>query len=228
MKKSITFLITIALASTLHAQILTLQGGPSISKLNWELERFMTPTTIHDKTLVGYSVFAGMDYFDRTYFNISSNIGLIRKGGMHDVSLSEQSETDKLTLSYLSVNTTADFKYPVAKIYYPFVSIGPRLDYLAKHSQHFDIVESVNGFNAVSVGMILGAGVKVNTGNFQFGLRADYYLNFNPVADWENQSPDSSGKITGQTFTVSLSIGYKLNKGIGIFTPVVDRIRNGL
>ncbi|MDR2907443.1 MAG: hypothetical protein LBU91_05595 [Bacteroidales bacterium] len=210
MKKHISFLSALILASAVHAQTLILQGGTSVSKLNWNLERISTPNAIHDKALNGHAIFAGIDYLDKPYFNLSSHIGLIRKGGLHDVPFSEQTTADKLTLDYASVNTTINLKYPIDKTYIPFVSIGPRLDYLVGHSEHFDVIADLNELQQVSVGLLLGAGIKMNVKNVQLGLRADYYLNFKPIADWRNQNPGNGGHIRVNTFGVSLSVGYKL------------------
>jgi hypothetical protein len=208
MKKNIILIITLTLASAVHAQTINLQGGTSISKLNWDLESINSTSPKYDKALVAYSIFAGMDYFDKPYYNLSSNIGMIRKGGAHN--LYAQTALDKLTLDYLSVNTTIDIKYPVAQKYIPFISIGPRLDFLVNHSQHFDIVKDANELKPISIGMLLGAGIKTNIKDFQLGLRADYYLNFNPIADWRTPTSNNGGHITGNTFAISLSVGYKL------------------
>jgi hypothetical protein len=207
--KNIILFIALTLASALNAQTLSVQGGTSISKLSWDLENISTPNKIYDKALVGYSIFAGIDYFDKTYFNLSSNIGMIRKGGTHKAW--GQTSLDKLTLDYLSANTTIDFKYRRHKAYFPFVSIGPRLDYMVGHSQHFDLVDEANELNKLSAGLLLGAGVKVNLSDFQLGLRADYYLNFNPVADWRALTPNNGGQIKVSTFAISLSVGYRLS-----------------
>jgi hypothetical protein len=131
---------------------------------------------------------------------------MLRKGGKSDIQLYDQNgvpmgETLTSTLDYVSVNTTIDFKYPIQEKIFPFVSIGPRFDYLLNTSKNFGEVD--NELRNTSIGLLLGGGVKYEISNFQFGLRADYYVNFVKIASW-------SAEISVNTFAINLSVGYKL------------------
>jgi hypothetical protein len=205
-----------------NAQIVKIQGGTSISSLNWQDKVSsiyqMPAPSYYDDNLIGYSIYAGIDYLDKKYFNLSSNIGLIRKGGKRDIQRyndhynpSTGIDTQKPALDYLSINTTIDFKYPVRETIAPFISFGPRFDYLFSSSEHFDTFEEVGVLKKTSLGLILGGGVKYDVSKLQFGLRADYYLDFKKVADWSAEDfPGNGGQISAKTFTISLSIGYRL------------------
>ena len=225
MKKSIILSIALTTALSVNAQTLKIQGGTAISKLDWQLDRINSTTSLYDQNLVGHSIFAGIDYFKvedlygREYFNLSSNIGMIRKGGMHEIVFSDENGltgetlTDKLTLDYLSINTTLVLKWPInfSETVFPFVSFGPRFDYLLSHSKHFDLLQEMDELKPFSTGLILGGGIKFNIGeSLQIGLRADYYYNFNDIADWRNRNTGNGGRISVNTFTIWLSVGYRL------------------
>jgi len=212
MKKIFILLIGLAVAVFANGQTIKVQGGISISKMNWEVPIGSVPT-IFDKTFIGYSIYAGVDYLDKEYFNLSSNIGMIRKGGKDDeVYFYEKPDVfigsiNKLTLDYLSINTTFDVKYPIKEKVSPFISVGPRLDFVLKRSIIFDKMEELRN---ISVGLLLGAGVKYDISNFQIGLRADYYLDFIKPAKFFDTNDKLYGRISLNTFTVNLTVGYRI------------------
>lgn len=114
MKKTGLLLIGLTFAILLNGQTFKIQGGTSISTLDWQLKG-INVDPFYNETLIGYSVFAGVDYFDKQYFNLSSNIGMIRKGGKDEIQLTfadgdltGETFTEKPTLDYLSINTTID------------------------------------------------------------------------------------------------------------------------
>ncbi len=216
MKKIALLLIGLTFAILTNGQTLKIQGGTSFSKLDWQLKGLKIDP-FYNETLIGYSFFAGLDYLDKQYFNLSSNIGVIRKGGKDKIEISDQdgeftgqTTTEKPTLDYLSVNTMLDLKYTIKEKVSPFVSFGPRMDYLIRSSKHFDDIEKIDELNSTSIGLILGGGLKYNISNLQFGLRADYYLDFTNVANWTIENSVNSGEINVNTYTINLTMGYKL------------------
>jgi hypothetical protein len=84
-------------------------------------------------------------------FNVSSNIGFLRKGGKDSFILRNETEEQvgeiivKAKLDYLSVNTTFDLKFPIKDRIFPFISIGPRFDYLISCSHEFYQLNQING-----------------------------------------------------------------------------------
>jgi len=216
MKKTGLLLIGLTFAILLNGQTIKIQGGTSISTLDWKLKG-INVDPFYNETLIGYSVFAGLDYFDKQYFNLSSNIGMIRKGGKDEIVLTDQSGeltgqtiTEKPTLDYLSINTMIDLKYRIKETVSPFISFGPRFDYLVSSSKQFDSLEDIDELKSTSFGLILGGGLKYDISNLQFGLRADYYLDFTKVADWTIENTGNGGEVTVNTFTINLTIGYRL------------------
>ena len=216
MKKIGLFLIGLLISISTFGQIIKIQSGTSFSKLDWRVKG-INVDPFYDETLIGYSFFAGIDYFDNQFYNLSSNIGMIRKGGKSEVQLIDrygeligQTITAKPSLDYLSINTTIDLKYRIKEMFSPFVSLGPRFDYLFSNSKHFDGLEELDELKISSIGLILGGGLKYDISNIQFGLRADYYLDFTKIADWTIQNTGKGGEVTVNTFTINLTFGYRL------------------
>jgi hypothetical protein len=214
MKKAGLLFMGLMMAILANGQIIKVQGGTSISRLDWNLKGITVPTAYRE-SLIGYSLFAGIDYFDKQYVNFSSNVGLVRKGGKDEVPLTSidgipyLNLTTKPTLDYFSVNTMIDLKYRIKETT-PFISFGPRYDYLIKHSMHFDQLKEVTEINRNTFGLIFGGGLKYDYFNFQFGLRADYYLDFNKIAEWTIESNGVTGEVSAKTYTINLTIGYRL------------------
>lgn len=216
MKKTGLLLIGLTIAILSNGQTIKIQGGTSFSKLDWQMKGMFT-NSLYNETMIGYSIFAGLDYLDKQYYNLSTNIGMIRKGGQDEFALIDQNGeltgqtiTEKSTLDYLSINTMVELKYRIKEMVTPFISFGPRFDYLVCHSSHFDNLEDFDELKSISVGLILGGGLKYDISNLQFGLRADYYLDFTKVADWSIENTGNSGEVTVNTFTLNLTIGYRL------------------
>jgi hypothetical protein len=218
MKRIGLLLIVLTIAVFANGQIVKIQGGTSISKLDWQFKGINVDSP-WDETLIGYSIFAGIDYLDKSYFNLSSNIGMIRKGGQGAIPLMDYggklilNYTDKPTLDYLSLNTTIDFKYQIREAITPFIGFGPRFDYLLNNSRHFDELKKLGEFNDISFGLILGGGLKYDISDFQFGFRVDYYFDFKnckTIAEWTIEETGMGGKVSVNTFMLNLSIGYRL------------------
>jgi len=213
--KHLTLLVFGLLLSTLiFGQTLKIQTGTTLSKLDWKIGNLdLAP---YNETLIGYSVFAGMDYIENKYFNLSSNLGVLRKGGRGTITFTTEigepidDKTEKAKLDYFTVNTTLDIKYPIKDKIFPYISFGPRFDYLTSYSKEFDGLKEIGALKKYNFGLILGGGIKYELSKIQIGLRADYYLNFDKVADWPAQPGNLGGEVNDKTMTLNLIIGYKL------------------
>lgn len=208
-------LLFIALLSMQLAfgQVLHVQFGPTISNLEWSVEniRRIGP----DEHLTGRSAFIGLDYLNSRYFNLSTNIGYLQKGDRSEIAyLQEGGETlefpmMKALFEYFSANTLAEVKLPIRHRFIPYISFGPRMDYLYSYSKDFSFIEEMNELPRYSYGMNVGGGIKLNFRRLQIGARSDYYLNVRKMADWLSNSNDP-GWIDDQTYLVNLTVGYKL------------------
>ena len=167
----------------------------------------------YHKTSVGYSIFAGLEYYNKKYYNFSTNIGFIRKGGKGQAIFTDHNgdpmgETSiGIGLHYISINTTIDFKYPIRNGIIPFITIGPRFDYLLFYRNEFlDSYEKYGILEKQNLGFNGGCGLKFDFNKIRLGMRTDYYFNFKKIID-----NTEMGVIEDRTFTLNFSIGFKLN-----------------
>ncbi len=203
------FISVISIGQNAH-----IEGGVSFSNLKWEIP--YARQHVLDEQIVGYSVFVGLDYLDRKFFNLSSNIGMVRKGAKYIVFMDDVygpvngTYLSVYNLDYISLNTTFDLKLPVAGIFFPFISVGPRIDYKYDFAKAPVFIENKYDVKKFSYGLLSGAGFKFRLKDFIYGIRGDYYMNFSKIADDEPSGTLWGGTINDQTFTLQLFIGKKL------------------
>ena len=204
-----------------HSQTIFLKFGPSFSKLTWS--ETTNNTKPDEKGIIGFNVIGGVNYLNFKYFNLSSGIGFIRKGGIEHWFISGNDptyRTDTAKLNFLTINTTFNLKVPIIKIIEPFIFVGPRLDYLFSYSENEVFIKDYDDakkLNKVIYGILLGGGINFRVKRFQLGIDFDYYLNINKLIDYHltYYTNDSVGwreltnKIYDNTFTVNAMIGYK-------------------
>jgi hypothetical protein len=204
MKRLTVLSIGLLVVSFSFGQIITLQAGKSFSSLDWDIGLSAIDKT--NKTLVGYSYFVGVDYLDKTYFNLSSNFGIIKKGGRVTKTVVNASgsrlydESISSALDFVSFNTSLILKYSFYHLI-PFLSVGPRFDYL---------MNDYGEYNKSNYGLILGGGLKYELQKMLLGVRADYYLNFNDIADLSAGSTNMGKSLNCKTIAVNLTIGYRI------------------
>lgn len=214
MKRIGISLLLFLFAAFAQAQTFNIQAGTSVSKLNWELSTLSTKS-IYNKTLLSYSVLVGVNYIDKKYFNLSTNMGVLKRGGKADRYMNDKDgkligepTREKPALDYFTFNTTIDLKYPLNDKLVSFVSFGPRVDYLLNSSNHFNILSNMNELEDVLVGALIGGGVRYTKSNMQYGLRVDYYADLTNPAEWT--VGNASGKVSLNTLTVNCTVGYRL------------------
>ena len=161
----------------------------------------------------------GMNYLNRKFYNITSNFGFLQKGTIGQISdinggkyqNANTSTTDiqKPKLDYFSFNTVIDIKYPLTNKISPFVSVGPRVDYLLNFSRDFEWLNNKNSLMDISYGLILGIGIKYELSKIELGMRADYYLNFNNVAEWTPEDGNTGIVVKDNTFTINFLVILK-------------------
>jgi hypothetical protein len=189
------------------AQMLNLQFGASFSKLDSKIGK--ATTTFLDQTRIDPSVFIGMEYLESKYWSISSNLGYVHKGGKEPwfnvnsagnvISTSTASEV----FNYLSVNTLFNLKYPIKERWTPYVSVGPRIDFLINHDHTFHYFDNPGYLQKESYGVVAAVGIRYTFSTFLLGVRAEHLYNFNHLA--------SDGLETNNTNTsiISLTIGSR-------------------
>lgn len=196
----------------MKGQVLKIQVGISNSSLDWELGN--NSLKIYDEKIKGHCLFIGLDYLEKKYFNLSSNIGFIRKGGrgfrfyVDPFGMPLIGTKEKATIDYLSFINIVDIKYPIKEKIIPYLSIGPRVDYMISSNNNFKNTTTNYTMNKFSFGLNLCVGIKYQFSRFQIGVRGDYLVNFNKISSSNN---NISQEIKDNTFLVNTVIGIKLH-----------------
>jgi hypothetical protein len=196
-----------------YGQIIRIQAGPTVSNLDWSVENIIPRG--ENQVLVGNSVFLGYDYLPSRHFNLSSNIGYLRKGDISEITyINDEGQAFelpslKVVFDYFSLNTQAEVNFPFKKRIIPFISAGPRIEYLYSYTKDFSFIEELDDLPTFYYGLNLGGGIKYDLPRWQVGLRSEYYVNLTNIAEWVS-SDVGKGWINDQTFLINLSVGYKL------------------
>ncbi|WP_162428776.1 outer membrane beta-barrel protein [Pontibacter pudoricolor] len=224
MKHILLILFGCLISNFTFGQILKIQTGVSVSSLHARSERQGNVLTKQYDPLIGHSLFVGLDYLIKKHYSLSSNIGFVRKGSKEEYQHADETgklvdATRKETLNYLSMNTVLDLKYPIRENITPYVSVGPRVDFLLDDDYGSEFLIS-DGFrksdflNSYNYGLLLGGGVTYNFSKFNIGLRGDYYLNAKDVVNSPERATSSgyysSYDVKDKTFTVNMVFGVKL------------------
>lgn len=210
--KSILVVILLVQSFVGASQVINIKSGVSVSNLNW----IAGPIgAIYKEKLLGYSLFAGVDYFNHDFYNLSFNAGVLRKGGSDEFFYTDEegniigSHKVKAYLDYVSLNCLFEVKYPLNNIL-PYVSLGPHYDFTFSHSNEIKVIEEVDGLNKFAFGVLCGGGLKYDLTKLQLGIGALYMLDVTKIGEWTIESTGYKGEVTDNTFTVHVSIGYKL------------------
>lgn len=211
-KKSLLLIIAFLGIHSTYGQVIRLQGGPSVSNLEWSVEniRRLGP----DEIFIGKSAFIGLDYLNSRYFNLSTNIGYLQKGDRSDIAYINDEEVMvfrglEAVFDFFSLNTLAEFKLPIKQQFIPYISLGPRIEYLQAYTKDFSFIEQMDELPNYAYGFNLGAGFRLDFRRLQVGIRTDYYLKTAKMAEWDSDGEEKEW-IDDTTFLVNLTIGYKL------------------
>ena len=208
--------VLLSIAAMGKAQVVTLENGVGITSLR-------TGDFSTDK-VYPYHISLGYQYLDKGWFNLSSNIGYLRKGGQVKIdynSIFGESSGNvilKSKLNYLTINTTFDIKKTSTDGYTFFVGVGPRIDFKLKatdesyadwddlNHDYPNQKSTIKGLHPLQFGLKCVGGIRKDFGNVQLGVNIAYLPTFTRVI---------SGGAHDRTFTFGLSLGYKLggNKG---------------
>lgn len=199
--------LILCLSSAAKAQVVKVEGGIALSSLVNEGE------DMYDKSLFSFQMSVGLDYLDGGWYELSSNLGYLRKGGGFDMLVSMdpgfmRNGNVKFTLDYLTLNTTFRLKTASFSGWNIYVGVGPRIDVNVKRRISTDMLDvllqdltppSVNRF---IVGLKCEAGANYSFDRYMLGLNVSYLPSFiKPAQDFIAHD---------QTFTVGISLGYRL------------------
>lgn len=203
MKKTVFILLFVLMAQMGISQILKVENGISISSLNKDFDHKIRP----------YQFMMDVEYCDKGWFNISSGIGKLTKGGSRGIPITtEDGYTSygniNLYVDYLTLNSTFDVKY-VKNKFVLYLGAGPRIDIKLKTRYTHSIDELSPLADGGTVNLIYGinciCGVRYLINRVQLGLNAGYLSSFNEMYTGLDKK-----KVSDKTFTVGVSVGYKL------------------
>jgi len=221
-KTRILLFSLILIGTTINGQTIYIKIGPSFSKLIWN--NSIVHDQVFDKSIVGFNATAGINYLKFKYFNLSSGVGYIQKGGskatMGCVSSGNNYEIARNTirLNFLTINTDFNLKIPIKELIEPYIFVGPRIDYLFSYSEQEDFIkhfDEAGELNKVSYGIIFGGGIKLKVKRIQLGLVFDYYLTINKLVNYSITVSTATGmqevtnKLFDNTFTINALFSYK-------------------
>lgn len=182
MKKFI-FLIPLVLCSYIsEAQLFfNIQAGVSTSSLD---NRLSNGQKIINERFTGTSLQAGFQFIKKNRLAFNANLGLIQKGGSEFIQRTDPAGNDgsksrsNFAFTYATVNAQIDYSFLMKSKINPFLSAGPRIDYLVSTSNN---LLKPDEYNRISPGLITGAGIKVKIKKSYIGARADYWINFSKI-----------------------------------------------
>ena len=193
----------------LNAQNLKINSGLSLSSLNFKIGEF----NFYDSRIKSFYPSLGIDYFEHKYFSISSEIGLIEKGGkesnilLTSVGGETQQHIDLFEKwNFLHFNTTFRINYPFNN-FHLYAGFGPKFDILLG-SNSFDNISFENfRINRYSFGFKPEIGFNsILTNKISMGFNLSYLIDIGDFAKNELFT------ITNNTWMMTLSLRYSLAK----------------
>jgi len=180
------------------AQVIKIENGFAIANLKLKNIKF------NDRSFLPYQMSVGLDYMDKGWFMLSSNVGYLRKGcSMKGVDIDPNVKV-KMKFDYLTANTTFRVKTPSLENVTAYAGVGPRLDVFLKGSAQVEDLrdEKLHGIRNFQIGLKTEVGLNYDIQRIQLGLNFSYLPTFNSVFE--------RGEVKDRTFTFGLSVGYIL------------------
>lgn len=150
-----------------------------------------------------YSVLLGIEYLDRRWLYLSSEIGYIKLGGQEGGTLNGVPLRGKQTWDYTQINTSIRLRATVSKTEF-YLGAGPYLNMLLGSGDFHDSFYDGYSVPGTNWGCKAEIGINENINRFRAGLNCTYLVPFSPVF----KSPYVS--MDPKSITVYLSIGYRL------------------
>ena len=150
----------------------------------------------------------GAEYLDRDWFHLSSNVGVVRKGGKDDLRISMDEVADwSLRGTFFTLNTLFDVKKVSYDGYTFYAGAGPVLNIKMGKSEKISSKshdESLGmDFNPVHLGVRCELGVKKDFKRTALGLVASYQT---ALTSYVKNLSD----LRDRTFTLGLTLDFML------------------
>ena len=210
MKKNLLIIILLINTIILNAQIIdriSFNYGITSSDLEWEIKdpSFPTLNELDNRKINGFYSGIDIDYLKSKFFTLSTGIGFYQKGTKYNWA----NLPSKLDLSYLTFDTKIKVKYDFNN-FTPYLTIGPRIDYLLKYSSAFDDFDRLGMMNKINYGLRYGLGIQYNFGKIILGLAWKNDVSFNSIVDNNGEYMNPPFTIKDKTMFFNLDFGIKM------------------
>ncbi len=204
MKRIILLAATIVTSLALSAQVLKLDVGTSFAYMQDD-----TPMHNFSKTLIGNSLTLGVDWMEKNWFYLSSEIGYLTSGGVDRIDIMEGSglpldEIDwRLQRHNIHLNTTFRAKWGYKK-FHAYLGVGPKMDIPVEVTtdQYSDEDDISFLKHEVMFGLKAEVGVAYTFNDVRVGLNAAYLPDLTRQTSYLNQT------TRNDIFKLSVSVGY--------------------
>ena len=184
---------------SISAQYLKIDNGIILSSFSNEDD-----LAILDTRVVNYIGSIGLDYLEKEWFSLSSQIGYVRIGG--------EQEVDNVTpeigeiieqKSYIHFNTTFRPRLEMEDVSF-FVGIGPTLDILMGSNDAESPFFTGYRYNNTRIGGKAEIGILHTKNKFRLGVIGGYLRDFSPTTETEFIS------LFNHAFTATITAGYRI------------------
>lgn len=195
MQKCILLFLFLVASITAQSQVVKLSNGIAFSSINSEKREIL------DDRVKLYSFMLGLDYYDKKYYNLSSEIGFQSKGGREKI-ITGEFINEKW--SYIHMNTTMRIKYPINSVQI-YCGVGPFLDVLIDSNQFESELYNNYEMNKLVFGLKPEIGFNQNLSKHMVaGLNCSYCVNLTSAGG------SNYDKIKNNVFSLMIVLAYKL------------------
>lgn len=194
--------VLLLISVSVEAQVsrVKMEGGVGFSSMHG--------VDLFNETVHPFYFTVGAEYLDRSWFHLSSNVGVVRKGGKDDLRISMDEEADwSLMGTFLTLNTLFDVKKVSYDGYTFYAGAGPvvniKVGRSEKISSKLHDVSTGFDFNPVHLGVRCELGVKKDFKRTALGLVASYQT---ALTSYVKNLSD----LRDRTFTLGITLDFML------------------
>jgi len=194
------FIILLLITINVQAQHLKIDNGLVISSFSNKKD-----FPVLDKKVTNYAVSIGLDYLEKDWFSLSSQIGYMLIGGEQALGYPSQAQSIDLKeqKSYIHLNTTFRPSVHAFGVIF-FLGVGPTIDILADGNDADNIFYEGYMYKDVRIGGKGEFGIIQNINKFRFGIVGGYLYNLSTTAKSEFIS------LNNNAFSIALTTGYRI------------------
>jgi hypothetical protein len=197
MKRITLIFICLIFIENCYSQTLKISNGISINSLKGKrIDLF--PGKINS-----YSGMLGVEYLQREWFYLSSEVGYLKLGGKESETIGDTTSRDKQWWNYVQLNTSFRIRTSSRNMEL-YLGAGPYINLLVGSGAFNKEMYAGYTTQKYNWGCKTEAGINENINKFRIGLNCSYLLALSPVA----KSPYTS--MAARSLSIYLSVGYRL------------------